>query len=357
MNSRPILPIALFAGLGLACLALCFYLFLGIRQSVELQPAPTAAPTPVPTITPIGSPTDPDPYILEQTPRYEGRYSRWNIADFPAGWDDALASKIHAYFERMEFQDARLRNDIIAMREEFRDFLATLGPEALPTLAAILNHESDFVDRRFLLYAIGELGPEAEEATFHLRDFFEARREDPNAFSEMLHVISAMSHLENDTSMGTLQEYVARDELDRFRPKLIEALGRHPRRGEAVDQIVGYVDDGHPNVRNKAAQFLGETRQENTLDTVYRALEGESNPVVRQTLLGTVGKIGSPDSIPFLANEAKYATQRVVRLSAARAISRIGTEYGKETLRELIAQEPDDYVRDNIRKWLTELES
>lgn len=318
---------------------------------------------------PRGSPTDPNP---EPLPRYGGDFPRWNLREFPEGWDEALAKTIHTYFERMsvDFRDEERLLEVPAVREEFREFLSKLGPEALPTLAAILNAEGDFVNRRFLLYAIGELGPRSEMATFILRDFYLARHADPRNESEIRHVVNAMAKLQNDTAFEVLKELASSPEpsVDPHRRFFVAALGEHQRREQAVPFFVDHLHADREeaiHVRNMSAQALGKVRSRETLSELYRAAETEPYFAVKQTILGTIGKIGASESIPFLEAQfrqalapkpdAAYKEESLwIRLSAARALSRIGTADAVEALRELGRIEPDEKGREYIEKWIAE---
>ena len=116
-----------------------------------------------------------------------------------------------------------------------------VGPEALPTLGTILNAESDFVNRRFVIVAIGDLGPKSESATFILHDFFLARNADPQNRSEMNHVVEAMGRLQNDSSFEVLSGWIERRDdpaIQVFRDRFVKSLGEHPRRDEAVDLVL-----------------------------------------------------------------------------------------------------------------------
>jgi len=329
----------------------------GSSVAAERRDPPTtldSVPTAIPRV-PQNVPGETITYQQERFERFGGRYPRWNIRDFPAGWDHELASDIHAFFEAMAADPDESRPDLQQIRAELSEFLAQLGPEALPTLAAILDAEPDWVDRRFLLYAVGAIGPQSEEATLVLKDFFLARYQQAGSHSEMIHAIDSMGLLQNDTAFDTLTDFTARAGMHSFRPKLIEVLGDHPRREEALGSVVGYLhDDPLATVRNKAAQFLGKVKNGDSLDEVYRAVEKESHWVVKQTLLGTVGKIANPNSVAFLENHARNAPEAGVRLSAARALSRLGTPHADRVLREVARSEPDPKVRGNMEKWFAE---
>lgn len=311
-----------------------------------------------PSEFPYGDPSDSEPFEKkEKLERFGGKFPRWNLRELPEGWDEATALRIHSLFESMDGEDL---NNLGALRDELRDYLAQLGPEALPTLAAILNAEGDFVDRRFIIYGVGALGPKTEGATYVLRDFFMARCARPESRSEMIHVAMAMSDLQNDSSFWTLSELIRHETetmpaIEGFRSNFIEALGEHPRREEALNLFVSEIhEDPLLHARNKAAQALGKIRSPETLPELYVAVEKEPHYFIRQTLLGSIGKVGKAESIPFLEKHARHASDYRIRLSAAGAIRRIATPYGQAVLREISQSDPEPEVRSRAAKWAGE---
>lgn len=346
--------------LALLLVAISIVFFLGQREP-EVAPVESQPVTPVAlerAEIPVKDPSAPAPYsIEEETPRFGGRYPRWNLTEFPPGWDHALAENLHSWFERMEY-DPRDHSTVIGLeeaREDFREFLSSLGPEAVPTLAGILDVEADFVDRRFLLYALGELGPETEDATFALRDFFVGRAENPQARSELGHAVVAMSKLKNESSFDMFHDMIAREDpaVRSYRPKFIQALGEHPRRQEALGTFVDRLhEDEDPTARNYAAQALGKLRSRDTLGDLYSAFSFEDRWATKQTILGTIGKIGDSRSIPFLESQARTATDPKIRLSAAGALRRYEDPQARQVLRELARSEPDPKVRKNVQGWV-----
>ncbi len=358
------LPLAMAIVLSMTFIALLIVQTRKATDDRKETPAAGVQPLPrpvTPDAIPHGSPTDKNPYAPppDPAPRFGGKYPRWNLKEFPAGWDDGIAQTLHSYFEELTYDPskpidmARIEN----ARNALKDYLAQLGPDAVSTLGAILNAEGDFVNRRFLLYAVGDLGPQSPEATFVLRDFFVARHADPQNRSEMIHAVKAMENLKNDTAFDTLADFVERGGSDpgfhSYRGNFIESLGEHPRREEALDTLIGTMhEDQLIDARNKSAQALGKIRSPETLPELYNALEKERYWVIKQTILGTIGKIGSPDSFPVLEGQARAAKESGVRLSAMSAIRRIGTPQGEQTLRSILRDETDPEVRKRVEAWL-----
>jgi len=361
-------------------LALAFVLgtvfVLLLRSEMEQVPPPTVPPptvvgaperreAPEPAQSLLAAPDIPvGPVEAPATPvsrqRFFGREDglhRWNLAELPSGWDPALAKSLHDWFESMDEYEAAARagessEALEQAREELRDHLASLGPQALPTLGAILGQEPDFVYRRFLLYGIGDLGTQSEGATWYLRDYFMKRQADPENRSEVGHVVKAMERLRNDTSFEMLQDLMRNDQARPYREKLVEALGEHPRRDEAIGVFVdGMQESTSTKQRLRHAQALGKVADPNTLPDLYHAFQRESYWVTKQTILGSIGKIGDASAIPFLEEQARYAAEGAVRLSAGKALQRVGTPHAMQVLRHLAPTENDARVRESFQRW------
>lgn len=370
-RQRRLVSVGAPLAVALALLGLCV-LLIALRQGggahTEAVTAPATVTEPQARATiasaselPSGSPTEKAPFAPRTHERFGGAYPRWNLSSYPEGWNEELALRLHAFFEAMQIDpmDDEALARLPDVRSELEDYLAQLGPDAVPTLATILNAEGDFVDRRFLLYALGKLGPETEASTWVLRDFFTSRFENPENRSEMIHVVKAMGELGNGSSAQMLIDFIKRDDparnpaLEAYRSNFVEALGEHPRKDEFVGVFVDVMQgDSMIPARNKAAQALGKVRSPQTLAELYHAVDHERYWVVRQTLLGSIGKIGSPESIPFLEKHARGAKESGVRLSAASAIRRINTPYGWALLRDIARSEPDPGVRERIEGWI-----
>ena len=286
-------------------------------------------------------------------------FSRWDLSNLPANWNAELAKTIHSYFEKLDVYEkghtANAAGQLMKARDELRDFLAGLGPESLETLATILNSEPDFVYRRFMLVAIGDLGPRTEGATWALRDYFVSRNTDPKNRSEIGHLIQAMGKLQNETSFDVMQNLIRNPGYKPYREKFIWELGEHHRRDEAADFFQeGLNNDSSKKNRNRYAQALGKLAQPGSLPSLYHAYKKESYWVTKQTILGSIGKIGNPNSIPFLEEQARFAGESAVRLSAAKALSRIGTPVAMDTLRDVAEAEPDKKTQSYMVDWARE---
>ena len=304
-------------------------------------------------------PTAPPRRPVRKRGKTSDGFSRWDLSNLPPNWNAELARAIHSYFEKLDIYEkgrsANAASQLMKAREELREFLAGLGPESLETLATILNSEPDFVYRRFMLVAIGDLGPKTDGATWALRDYFVARNTDPKNRSEIGHLIQAMGKLQNETSFDVMQDLIRNPGYKPYREKLIWELGEHHRKDEAADFFhEGLNTETSKKNRNRYAQALGKLAQPGSLPTLYHAYKKENYWVTKQTILGSIGKIGNPNSIPFLEEQARFAGESAVRLSAAKALSRIGTPVAMDTLRDVAESEPDKKTQSYMADWSRE---
>jgi HEAT repeat protein len=163
-----------------------------------------------------------------------------------------------------------------------------------------------------------------------------------------------MARLGNQSSFEVLSQLAGEGgKVRSYRHEIISALGDHPRRQEAVPLFSRILlDDKSFDARNKSAQALGKIADMRTLGDLYAAYERERIWYAKQTILGSIGKIGNPNSIPFLEAQARGAPEDGVRLSAAKALHRIGTPYALDVLRSIARSEANEMVRENVAKWL-----
>ena len=357
--------------LSLAAVLTVLFVFLvlsELQDPATEEPGPEARQEPAEGVPqrpvargdiPTGPPSEPRRRVQKRRVPAADGFSRWHLPKLPPNWNAELAKDLHTYFELLDkYERGRSANSaalLMKKREELREFLAGLGPESLETLSMILNSEPDFVYRRFMLAAIGDLGPKTEGATWALRDYFVARQSNPGHRSEMGYLINAMGKLQNDTSYDVLQDLIKNPGFSPYRDKFIWELGEHHRRDEALD----FFNDGLNNEtskrnRNKYAQALGKIASPESLPQLYHAFKNENYWVNKQTILGSIGKIGNPNSIPFLAEQARYAGESAVRLSAARALSRIGTPVAMDTLRDVAQSESDEKIQSYMINWSQE---
>ena len=141
-----------------------------------------------------------------------------------------------------------------------------------------------------------------------------------------------------------------------YKDKFIVELGEHPRRAERKDLFKTMMLEGrNSNLRNHSAQALRKFGGADDLPDLYDAYEREKRTghwIIRQTIVGTIGRIGNRSSIPFLEDIARFAKEDGVRLSAASALRRVGTPSAWAILGDLSRTEKNTGVRGRILGWL-----
>ena len=193
-------------------------------------------------------------------------------------------------------------------------------------------------------------------ATFILTGFFDQRVGDLKARSEINHVISALGQLKNDTAFDVMSNYMDKDLPLYYKDKFIIELGEHPRRAERKDLFkTMMLDGGNSNLRNHSAQALRKFGEAEDLPDLYDAYQRERRTghwMIRQTIVGTIGRIGKPSSVPFLEDIARFAKEDGVRLSAASALRRVGTPSAWDILDDISRTEKNTGVRGRVLGWL-----
>ncbi len=285
--------------------------------------------------------------------------ARWTIDRLPEGWSPEIAAKLAKLFEEMDVTDASdptLADRVVKARAELQAYLDSLGPEAIPTFTGILRGETDFVARRFLIHALGKLGPRSEDATWALREVYEANKDKLAARSETNHVIEAMGDLKNESSYGLLRTLADdRESTSPYdRDKCIQALGKHPQAAESLDKFHEWMQtDDDPNVRNHSAQALGNLKRSESVDHLIARYKEEPYVPVQQTILGSIGKIGDPGAVPFLTDVARTG-EKEVRLTALHQLKRIGSPQALRNLRTLLDYEREEKLRTEIQTLLAQ---
>lgn len=362
------LQFALPLAVGLLLIGL--FVFLAIQAGLQSEPAPAASDPVKPAATresqtelPVGIETIHPPEIVGQSPPKPPQSSglkRWNISEYPEGWDPEIAEKIAQLFDRIhyDYTDPDAYVEAARALEELEKYLEGLDGESVPTLATILHHEPFFINRRRMILTLGRLGPENEDTTFHLLDFFNKHKGDIKNSPELNYVVKAMGMLQNETAPAVLGQLIGDETLTPdYRAGFIRSLGDHPDSQESVPLFVENMMNAKAfKMRNNSAQALGKVRDPRTLPQLVTAFEEEPAVYAKQTILGTMGKIGSPTSIPYLGDVARTHKSREVRVSAAKALHRIyessGSPQALYLLEEISETEPDAAVRQRVIEWI-----
>lgn len=238
--------------------------------------------------------------------------------------DQKISNSIFQLFQKCQWDkalDASTAHRVARARDDLQELLDGLGPEHVPLLVGMLKEEPDFINRRFLIKALGKIG--SDEALIGLIDHYHWSV-DVDKESEVKHTIDALALANTDMSLKVLREYSMAEDAVRHRYRFVEALTRHERSEEALD-IYGQLlrDPSHFRVRQRAAYGLkinGVNQHSQSLET---ALAEEMNPYVRQSYLGALGGIQDVNSIPVVERILIEDEDVSTRISAVRALLNI----------------------------------
>jgi HEAT repeat protein len=317
---------AILAVLGAAALALGLRLRREGRREDASPPAGGLARTAPAETTRAGVPA--------------GAAARWNIQPLPPEWDPSTANRLAAA--------------AAAGPEELDACLRGLGPEAVPTLGAVLLHERDATVRRHVVTALGKLGAASDETTAALKAYLLLRVEEPDAVDELRGVIEALGKLQNQTSLQALVEVALRPELPAaLQPLALDAIAAHPRGGAHRELFLDHLQQAPAaEARRAAAAALGRIRAAEAVHALVAALEREADAGVRQAIAGSLGLIGDVAALPPLVKAARLSAEQEVRLAAAEALQRIGGEEAMAALRSLLETERHPGVRRHLERWI-----
>jgi len=252
--------------------------------------------------------------------------------------------------------------------------LGSLGsPAQTPQLVASLKRGPvEFQER--VVFALGEL--RCRDAAPALQTLFET------AASRLRKaIVEALGKIKDPRSLKTLLKAThGSDEL--IRERAVFAL-RFYRTPDVQARLAELLEDLNSAVRARAIEGLCETDPTPLLDQFLKQLASETNPAVRKALLGALGKIKSPRTIPILedllhdpheipvdaitalgeigdaaALPALLAmlkdNRAMVRYHATQALGRLGHANAVSPLQELLADQ-DPLVRTGAAKALIKL--
>lgn len=98
---------------------------------------------------------------------------------------------------------------------------------------------------------------------------------------------------------------------------------------EAPRLVERMLDDGQAEVRSAAAVALGALRVGRALPRLHALLDSEKEQGVVEAVVGALGVLGDPVSVPLLERKASSSlfsrTPSEVRIAALRALHAIGT--------------------------------
>ena len=235
-----------------------------------------------------------------------------------------ISNSIFDLFQKCQWNealDASTAHRVARARMDLEELLEGLGPEHVPMLIGLLKEEPDFINRRFLLKALGKIG--SDEALVGLIDHYHWSVE-VDKESEVKHTIDALALANTDFSLEILREYSLAEDAVLHRYRFVEALTHHERARDAIDIYSELLrDPSHFRVRQRAAYGLKQTGGNDHSQSIETALAEEMNPYVRQSYLGALGGIRDVNSIPVVEKVLLEDENVSTRISAVRALLNI----------------------------------
>ena len=283
--------------------------------------------------TNVGTP--PDPAVSEETPSVQAEpkppVTPSGIEEKTTSSLDTLSPEhreisdsIFDLFQKCQWNealDASTAHRVARARDDLEALLEGLGPEHVPMLLGLLKEEPDFINRRFLLKALGKIG--SEEALVGLIDHYHWSVE-MDKESEVKHTIDSLALANTDFSLKVLREYSLAEDTVQHRYRFVEALTRHERAEDAVDIYSQLLrDPSHFRVRQRAAYGLKTNGGNHHSQSIETALAEEKNAYVRQSYLGALGGIRDVNSIPVVEKILLEDSNVSTRISAVRALLNI----------------------------------
>ncbi len=259
-----------------------------------------------------------------------------------------VRKQIDDYFQKTQWDSAMdnsTAHRVARARDELEAFLSTLGPEHVDLLIGLLEEEPDFVNRRFLLRALGNIGTE-QALSGLLEHYWWCQQEQKE--SEVKHTIDAIGSADNDFSFDLLSAYALSDDTLIHRYRFVGALAASSRSADAVgiySQLL--TDESHFRVRQRAAYGLKISGGLSEAHSIEIALQNERNPYVRQSFLGAIGGIRDVRSIPQVNRILREDEILSTRLSAVRALLRIE---GAAAIEALQAARDDSSQPERVRQ-------
>jgi len=227
------------------------------------------------------------------------------------------------------------------VRRELIVLFSRLGEPMARALVDALVEEADRTSRRTYLEALMGLGPEGVSAVNRMLN-------DPRWFV-VRNGLTILGELDDEASAERVAPVLSHGD-PRVRREAVATLARLG--GEQADRIVEQrLSDPSPEVRSAAASGVGARRIGRALEALQGMLITERESFVLEAVMGALGALGDPSSIPALGKKASGSLlsrpPREIRIAAYRALHAIGTPPARSIV-EAARKDRDPEVREAL---------
>lgn len=236
-----------------------------------------------------------------------------------------------------------------------RDYLATLPPDAVPLLLELIDPEvtADFVHRRYLLYALGDIG--TDEAVDGLIQHYH-RMSQIDLEHEIGHTVKALGRVDSPHSFQLLTTMIEREGRVEDRHRFLRVLGAHSMRQQALPLFTRMLGDDDSLCRINASQGIKHSGDRSVAPTVERAIREEQCEYTKQAMIGALGGLQDVNSVSLLDEVLQTDSNLTNRLSCVDSLYRIGGPDAMSVLQRVAEQDGEERVRFDAQRKLRKLQ-
>lgn len=135
------------------------------------------------------------------------------------------------------------------------------------------------------------------------------------------------------------------------------AIGIQPVFADEVDNMIVNLKNGDEEIREEAAQRLGQLGDPRAVPPLIQALRDEEDEVVEKAA-EALGQIGSPEAVePLLDVLDVHTLDWGIRVKTAKALEMIGDPRALPVLNDALKYEENPFVLSHFRRAIHTLES
>lgn len=181
-----------------------------------------------------------------------------------------------------------------------------------------------------------------------------------NDWQNRLPLYGGAEGIKNDRLTDVLIGLVENKMLNwRYSIRAIQLLGESKKEKALsfLDRILSdpFLNHDCPAIKWNAVTALGNfTKDQKAADILLNISKFEDNPVVREAIVKTMGRVGSSKVVPFLIsilNDKSFT----IRMSAIKALGKIGDGAAIPFVKRVLDNDTDPHIRDEAARVLRRL--